>query len=962
MNTKVEMDLGKYLKGKKVIDSNKPYNFTTSFSTDGIPRGKFKIEKEDIDTFLDKYYKHTFIDNKKSTLLERPFSSKNKPYFVNNINNSNVIKIDLDFRHNLSEDEIEKKVELERKYDLEQIELFIETYIEKLAKYVNIPNDIKVYLMEKDKPTIKNMNSGKVKKDGIHILMPGYLTPNKILHQVRTEIIDDTDIKELFNSMDTTNTINDIVDECVIDRNSWFLYGGGKASDLNYKVSKVYNIKIGSNDCISIEETDIPSNKELVKLLSNLCVSKKISTKSNTLEEPINPNVGNEDLSEIFSETERRIPHSHISGEYTAYIIDLISSDRADNYLEWLKVGCALFNSDARNYTVWIKFSKKCQSKFSESVCRDYWDKFQYMSPKFRGLNIGYLKKLAKKDNPEKYEKTEKKWHTESLKDIIKKMKTHKKCPAATFAEYTKDYINSHSEKNMFCVHDASNHITWYFYDGCRWVEDKGAINLRKFLVSDYIKAFTNATTLFLRERQFLSQNHSSLERDNNIGNIYEDNRAQISNNMDEIANNLDEFESLAVSSSNITNWLESKSTRDNIITDMATWYTNESLYQELDCNNGVFICKNGVLDLESCEFRPGNPNDMMTRYSNIAYISVEDIAEDRILSAKFDELQEFLDKIFPDYDLQTYFINQLAECLDGHQHRQELLICTGSGSNGKSKIFELLEYVFGDYSIKTSPSLLTKMRGDANTATPALADLRGKRLAFCEEPNENESIKTGIMKGLTGGDSITARQLHKPNITFKPQHKLFISCNDKPDIESTDDGTRRRLKIVPFVSKFCDPNDPRLEDPDKFPNHYMKENVDTKFEGWAPLFLALLFNKYKSLKQDKFVFPETECMKQASMEYMNQQNVFFAYANENMVEKAGEKCAINDVWNSFREWAKTSNNNNKSYKKHNFIMNMDRILGKSVNRKWKGWILADYIDDESDNNNLDSEDDSDNS
>ena len=69
-------------------------------------------------------------------------------------------------------------------------------------------------------------------------------------------------------------------------------------------------------------------------------------------------------------------------------------------------------------------------------------------------------------------------------------MQGNKKCPAATFAELTKDYINSHLDKNITCVHDDKGHITWFYYDNHHWKEDKGGIYLKLFFQGEYIKSF----------------------------------------------------------------------------------------------------------------------------------------------------------------------------------------------------------------------------------------------------------------------------------------------------------------------------------------------------------------------------------------------------------------------------------------------------------------------------------------
>lgn len=161
--------------------------------------------------------------------------------------------------------------------------------------------------------------------------------------------------------------------------------------------------------------------------------------------------------------------------------------------------------------------------------------------------------------------------------------------------------------------------------------------------------------------------------------------------------------------------------------------------------------------------------------------------------------------------------------------------------SNGKSKIFELLQKAIGEYYCILPVSLITQKRAASNAAQSELERTKGRRFAIMQEPGESEKLNIGLMKELTGGDRIMARGLFKEPIEFKPQFKMVLTCNELPEVPSDDGGTWRRIRVIEFKSKF-------VENPTLPNEHPLDIELSDKFDRWAPVFMSMLLEHHKNM------------------------------------------------------------------------------------------------------------------
>jgi putative DNA primase/helicase len=259
---------------------------------------------------------------------------------------------------------------------------------------------------------------------------------------------------------------------------------------------------------------------------------------------------------------------------------------------------------------------------------------------------------------------------------------------------------------------------------------------------------------------------------------------------------------------------------------------------------------------------------------------------------------------------------------------------------------------VFGEYAGKTNTALFTHRRDSANSPSPAIVELCGKRLVTCQEPDEGSKMSTGILKELSGGDKLTGRDLNMPLKTFTPTHRIFMMCNDKPDIDTTDDGTWRRMRNIRYVSKFVEHDDARLQDQENYPYHYKKDpRIPEKFSNWAPILLFNLFERFKMLAKMNFNVVVPESVRADSRDYKAEHNIYASFLRDKMIKSdPKDKLSIKDAFGEFVIYAKESNFKVSLINKNTFQMNIERIMGVNISTKtgkWRGWTLASYITQE---------------
>lgn len=196
-----------------------------------------------------------------------------------------------------------------------------------------------------------------------------------------------------------------------------------------------------------------------------------------------------------------------------------------------------------------------------------------------------------------------------------------------------------------------------------------------------------------------------------------------------------------------------------------------------------------GIVDLRNGQIREHDP---------FSYCSKMTACEP---SRKGCELfASFLDTITGnDIDVKHYLQLSAGSYAIGEIFHEGIQIAIGGGRNGKSTYYNLLAAVLGDYAGSIDVNILTTER---NNKGAAKATLRGKRLVTCGELEEGQRLSTQTLKQLASTDMLTIEEKYRQPETIRPTHHIVMFSNHLPRVGSNDDGTWRRLQLVPFSTK----------------------------------------------------------------------------------------------------------------------------------------------------------------
>jgi P4 family phage/plasmid primase-like protien len=883
-------DFEQYLKNHATT-KGEPYTHTRIGDTKlNIYPGSFSIPPEEAADFMKNYFKYVFINGKPEYLTEKQ-SIETGP-----------IMVDIDLRYDKS---VNAKQHTE-----EHITDAVMLYADKITELLTLTPGAKMDVFVMEKNDVNKLEEAT--KDGVHIIFG--LQMHKALQVLLREKVM-PELKEMWADLPITNTWDQVLDEGITKGYvNWQMYGSKKPGHQTYMIKNhlILSYNAADNDwtpekqnigtfstekniaklsahylkypAFEINPAVIPAFENAKTTLGRSSVKKANAPKKYVLKivgskggggAHSNINYGDIDseatldalldgLFEDIGPCDYRIKETH---QYTMCLPDTYYGPGSHD--KWIRVGWALANTSPKLFLTWIKFScqQNCRQtlrgangKFDWTCVKELyeqWNKFEVNNPD--NLSHRSIMFWCKNDARGKYNDI----RTQTIDYFIEQT-------VQTATDFDLASVLFNMFKDEFVCVSIKNNI-WYEYINHRWYEIDSGNTLRLLISKDMHFIYNQKVQENMVKIQTFDQNDTKgdeLRKHNN-----------------KIAE--------------ICSLLKRTNSKNNIMREARELFYDKTFIEKLDQNPYLLCFNNYVVDFKNKCHRKGQPDDYISKCTNIDYIKYDPLK----LAPTIKEIEEFMSQLFPEPDLRNYMWEHLASCLIGTNSNQTFNIYKGSGRNGKSKLVELMGKGLGSYKGTVPITLITQKRNTIGSTSSEVAQLMGVRYAVMQEMSKGDKMNEGIMKEITGGDPIQARALFKDTITFIPQFKLVVATNVDFEETSNDDGTWRRLRYVDFKSKFLEkPYEdeikfPRSECPYQFP---LDKNLDDKFETWAPVLMTMLVERSYVAQG---IVSDCRTVMANSDQHRDKLDYFTEFAKDKIKQKPGEKIKKTELLETFKIW-----------------------------------------------------------
>ena len=298
-------------------------------------------------------------------------------------------------------------------------------------------------------------------------------------------------------------------------------------------------------------------------------------------------------------------------------------------------------------------------------------------------------------------------------------------------------------------------------------------------------------------------------------------------------------------------------------------------------------IRDNLIIDLKTCETRSRTKDDMFSFYCPVRLLP----------SKKIKPAVDVLLKIMKnDNEMLKYLQNVCGYLITGDNSYRAWFLLYGEGCNGKGLLVESLQKILVKEKFfgVGAPEIFLKQDKRKTGAQPELMHLENKRIVNFSETERDEALNEGLIKSISGGDTIVGRNLYKKPHEFTPSCKLVIQTNHLPKF-NPDPSMIDRFFPIPFDARFSDdPKEGEYQRDPQLKTKFMTEYLDMFFT-WCSIGAKYWYDNKKIIVPDK--------AKNAKNAYINEMDNVSQYINDRFVLGDDYKISSGALYDDYQIW-----------------------------------------------------------
>lgn len=323
---------------------------------------------------------------------------------------------------------------------------------------------------------------------------------------------------------------------------------------------------------------------------------------------------------------------------------------------------------------------------------------------------------------------------------------------------------------------------------------------------------------------------------------------------------------------------------------------------EEIAQNTDLIPLKNKIYNFKTTKIQDYNPKTIFLTKHKVSWINTPEKYKNPI--------DKFLEEI-TENPKDIILLKELAGyCFYRKMPFQHFFILVGTGANGKSVYLNIIR----------------KMLGEENVSSIALQDMKDKFLKI-QFYNKTANIfgdlpkkafdDVGVIKQLTGGDSICADVKFKGAVNFYNYAKLISSCNEVPESPDVSDGFFRRAIIINFPNSF-----------DGKENRNLLEELTTD-KNMADFFKTSITAFKQAMKRNNLI--RQESIEERKEKYIIYSNSAVSFCNFYLEYDPQAELKVDYIYSKYSNYCKKKKVPEKD--SVNFFKSMYKFFGHKV---WK--------------------------